>query len=95
MRVLLDRDRGDDPYKSTVVNAKAMRALEAGGATVKQDTPGRLLHSKYVVIDHTLSVLGSHNWSAGSFATYDDVSIAVESVPLATALTQRFDTLWG
>ncbi len=94
VRVLLDRDRAEDPYNSTVVNARARRALTAGGVAVRQDTPGRLLHSKYVVVDGRLVVIGSHNWSTGSFADYDDTSVALDSPALADTLTRRFDALW-
>lgn len=42
-----------------------------------------------------LAVIGSHTWSAGSFATYDDSSLAIQSPALAVDLTARFNTLWS
>jgi hypothetical protein len=94
VRVLLDRDRNDDPYQSTLINSKARKVLEAGGVKVRQDAPNVLLHSKFMIIDGERAVLGSHNWSAGSLAGYDDTSVVLESRELAATLTARFLALW-
>ncbi len=95
VRVLLDKDREEDPYKSKIINTSALEALQAGGVDAKFDAEDQLLHSKYLVIDDELTVLGSHNWSAGSYFKYDDVSLAINSVGLARELRQRFEVLWA
>lgn len=95
VRVLLDRDRRDDPYLSTVVNAEARRILEKAGVPVRSDSPARLLHSKFLILDGELAVLGSHNWSAGSYSGYDDVTLCLSSPGLAGALARRFEELWS
>lgn len=94
VRTLLDKDRPEDPYNSNVVNARARKILEAGGVTVRLDPAGSLLHSKYLVIDDDLVVLGSHNWSAGSFATFDDVTVVLHSPVLTDKLRSRFESVW-
>jgi phosphatidylserine/phosphatidylglycerophosphate/cardiolipin synthase-like enzyme len=95
VRILLDRDRATDPYRSTVINANAKAYPETHGVSCKFDREDRLLHSKYVLVDEDLVVLGSHNWSAGSYFLMDDLSVAVRSESLVQALRARFDTLWA
>jgi phosphatidylserine/phosphatidylglycerophosphate/cardiolipin synthase-like enzyme len=63
--------------------------------TTRSDRGNRLLHSKYLVIDHELVVIGSHNWSKGSYFDFDDLSLVIQSGELAAALETRFDTLWA
>jgi DNA uptake protein ComE-like DNA-binding protein len=94
VRVVLDRDRATDPYLSTVINSSAKAYLDAHGVACKFDREDVLLHSKFTVIDSRVCVIGSHNWSAGSFFHYDDLSFAVESETLAGQLIARFDSLW-
>jgi DNA uptake protein ComE-like DNA-binding protein len=94
VRVLLDADRPEDPYRSSVINAPAQAYLTAAGILVQFDTTERLLHSKYLVADGSLVILGSHNWSAGSYFAYDDLSLVIQSVELAQTLTARFAALW-
>jgi DNA uptake protein ComE-like DNA-binding protein len=94
VRVLIDRDRQQDPYKSTLINTPARRLLEEAGVPVRMDRANRLLHSKFVVIDAATVVLGSHNWSAGSYFDFDDLTLVLASKPLATELRQRFEGLW-
>jgi hypothetical protein len=95
VRVVLDRDRETDPYMSTVINTKAQRYLEDHGVECRFDKEDVLLHSKYVILDEKLCVLGSHNWSAGSYSQFDDLSFVVESPEMAAALVARFEQLWN
>ena len=75
----VDRDRDDDPYRSTVINAAAVAWLRDAGVAVRQDATETLLHSKFVVIDADLTLIGSHNWTAGSYFRFDDLTLAIRS----------------
>jgi phosphatidylserine/phosphatidylglycerophosphate/cardiolipin synthase-like enzyme len=92
--VLLDRDRKTDPYNSATINKTAFELLESEGITTKYDSKDVLLHSKFVIIDKTKVVIGSHNWSAGSYFHYDDVSLVIESSDAASEMKTRFDNIW-
>jgi DNA uptake protein ComE-like DNA-binding protein len=94
VKVVLDRDRETDPYMSVVINSNAKRYLEDHGVECRFDREEMLLHSKYVVIDDGVSIVGSHNWSAGSYSEFDDLSFVVQSPEIAAALTARFERLW-
>ena len=94
MRVLLDRDRPTDIYNSSIINSRAKKFLEMNQVPVKFDLEDRLLHSKFIVADRKTIVIGSHNWSSGSFFEFDDVSLAIPSPILAQEYVIRFDNLW-
>jgi hypothetical protein len=94
VKVLLDRDRKDDPYKSTVINSRAKKFLEDNGVVVLSDKPNMLLHSKMVLVDLDIAVIGSHNWTIGSYFEYDDVSVTLKSKSLVEELRARFSKLW-
>jgi competence protein ComEA len=95
VRVLFDSDRPSDPYASSVINTPAKRLLESRGVPVRFDAPERLMHSKFIVIDRAAVVIGSHNWSAGSFFHFDDLSVVIDSAALAQDFAERFAALWG
>jgi len=95
VRAIVDRDGKTDPYHSTLINSAARRFLSDSGVACRSDSSARLLHSKYLVFDRSLVVLGSHNWSAGSYFRFDDLTLAVQSPPLAAQLLARFDALWA
>lgn len=94
VRVLLDRDREEDPYNSEVVNRGAIERLADQGVPVRTDAADRLLHSKFLVLDGSLVIVGSHNWSIGSFFEFDDVSVAIRSPDVAASFAARFEGLW-
>lgn len=94
VRVLVDRDRATDPYQSTVINSPARDFLNEEAELCRFDDEAELLHSKYVVIDERLVVIGSHNWSAGSFFQFDDLSVVVDSADYARHTRTSFHALW-
>ena len=94
VRVLVDRDRAADPYNSTVINAAAVNFLLDAGVKVHVDAARKLLHSKFLVIDADRTIIGSHNWSAGSYFGFDDLSVDVTSTAFARVMRQRFEDLW-
>jgi DNA uptake protein ComE-like DNA-binding protein len=94
VRVLMDADRDSDPYFSTVINTDAKAYLKAAGVPVRFDPAEKLLHSKFIVIDQKLVILGSHNWSAGSYFQFDDLSVVLASPVLAAMQAERFEILW-
>jgi phosphatidylserine/phosphatidylglycerophosphate/cardiolipin synthase-like enzyme len=94
IRILVDRDRPDDPYGSVVINAPAIRFLRDAGVPVRVDAPQRLMHSKLIVIDADRTIVGSHNWSAGSYFAFDDLSVEVVSAEFARQARRRFGELW-
>ena len=94
MRVILDRDRDTDPYKSTVINTAALTFLNEQSVPCRFDSPERLLHTKLVILDGRWSLVGSHNWSAGSYFQFDDLTLAIHSKEVAQHYKQRFETAW-
>lgn len=51
-------------------------------------------HSKYVLVDDDLAVLGSHNWSHRSLAVGRDDALGVASAELARYLSNDFHRKW-
>lgn len=94
VRVLLDRDRPGDPYRSTLINSPARDLLNRDAELCRFDDESVLLHSKYMVLDAQVVVIGSHNWSAGSFFGFDDLSVVVHSPDYAAYMTTRFAAQW-
>jgi hypothetical protein len=95
VRVLIDQDRDTDPYKSTVINTAARDLLKEAGVDCRFDRAETLLHSKFLILDAANVVMGSHNWSAGSYFQFDDLSLSIRSADLARQLGERFDRMWS
>ena len=95
VRVLLDRDDIGDPYGSRYVNSAAAQYLSQRGVTVHHDRRERLLHSKFVLLDDTRMVIGSHNWTAGSYFSYRDLSFVIDGADVVASWRTRFEALWA
>ena len=61
---------------------------------IKFDSPDVTTHSKVLIVDDRHVVVGSHNWTAGSFYQYDDTSLYVDSDLLAASYKSAFDSRW-
>jgi competence ComEA-like helix-hairpin-helix protein len=94
IRIILDQDAEGDSIKSRVVNEEAYRFFVENAIPVVYDSQDRYTHTKLVTVDGDHVVLGSHNWTAGSFHAYDDTSMYVRSTKLAAHHDVYFDALW-
>ncbi len=95
IKVILDKDAEGQIFGSRVINAEAYNFFKNNGMEVTYDFDEELTHTKLVLIDDRHLVIGSHNWTAGSFFAYDDKSVYIESPGLTDETSKYFDRLWA
>lgn len=86
VKVILDLDAEGDVFGSRFINHEVFETLSKHGVPVRYDRPDQLTHAKLIIVDDVHVVVGSHNWTAGSFFAYDDTSIYVKSTDMASKL---------
>lgn len=65
------------------------------GVGVPQLPEGDLLHHKYGVVDQTLVIIGSHNWSAAANQRNDETLLAIDHPTVAAHYQREFDRLYA
>ncbi len=91
IRIILDRDNPKDIYASNRINKVRYDGLKSSGIDVRFDSDLSTTHSKLLIIDRSKVIIGSHNWTYGSFNDYQDVSIMISSKIFATTYKKIFD----
>ena len=86
VRVILENSKARE-------NRQAYRILRASGIDVAFDTPLSLMHSKAIVIDGKVCIVGSTNWSRAAIIANHEVAVLIESRKLATELTAGFEKI--
>lgn len=76
-------ERGKEKENVSEVNADTARKLRAAGIKVCMDAPERTMHTKLIVIDRRTLFIGSHNLTQSALKYNHEVSIRIESPPLA------------
>lgn len=94
VRAILDQDDGGEPYGSFFINRPLLERFRANGIQAKFDEEDVLLHSKVLVVDAAAIVVGSHNWTRNGFRETHEVSLLIESPPVAEQFDARFRALW-
>ncbi|MCK5708759.1 MAG: hypothetical protein KAI43_14015 [Candidatus Aureabacteria bacterium] len=74
-------------------NIWAYEKLKKAGVDVFYDDKYKLTHSKVVVVDEKIVILGSTNWSDAAFDKNVEMSFLVQSVDLAKELLSSFKGL--
>ena len=64
------------------------------GLEVKEYRGRGLLHSKLVVIDNNLTILGSHNLTMNALSNNQETSVAILDKPTALVFSEFFQQLW-
>ena len=95
VRVILDKDAQDAVTESRLINEPAFQVLKKNNVPVVYDREDRMTHSKFAVVDGRHTVIGSHNWTGGSFLAYDDTSVYVGSRELGQKCQGFFDAIWN
>jgi phosphatidylserine/phosphatidylglycerophosphate/cardiolipin synthase-like enzyme len=104
VRAVIDRDFAYRPYSQMLsmlgvapCQANSTRQVWAKPITtagVPELPQGDLLHHKFAVIDQSLVITGSHNWSAAANYKNDETLLVVESPVVAAHYQREFDRLY-
>jgi len=93
VRVKIILDASDWNPNNTRKNEITANYLKEGGVEVYWDPPEITTHSKIVIVDTLLCIVGSTNWTYYAFAHNNESSLLIESRTLAERLTQFFTDL--
>jgi phosphatidylserine/phosphatidylglycerophosphate/cardiolipin synthase-like enzyme len=104
VRMLIDRDFAYRPYSQMLAmlgvkpcQSNSKRRIWAKPVTtggVPELPTGDLLHHKFAVIDKSIVITGSHNWSAAGNHQNDETLVVVESPIVAAHFQREFDELY-
>ena len=75
-------------------NAAAVARLRALGADMQLDTPVKMTHSKLVIVDGRVVLLGSTNWTGNSMANNNETNVRLDDPVLAEYFTRYAAALW-
>ncbi len=74
-------------------SSKIVELLKSNGIQVSLGPMNKLLHHKFLYIDHTILVNGSANWTANAFSKNDDCFVVLHD--LTQHQQQTMDSLWN
>ena len=93
VRVLLHSGSPSEGLRAK--NTETFNHLKSWGANIKWHNSNGKLHSKLLMIDKTLAILGSHNFSKQAMGSNIETSVLVEGSGEIRPLQEYFELLWG
>jgi phosphatidylserine/phosphatidylglycerophosphate/cardiolipin synthase-like enzyme len=78
----------------TEKNKYAGKILSKNGVKVIYDSPKVTTHAKLIIVDSSLAILGSNNWTYYSLTQNKELSVLLSSPSLIGELEEYFDSLW-
>jgi phosphatidylserine/phosphatidylglycerophosphate/cardiolipin synthase-like enzyme len=89
VEVILEMKEGED--RTTKNNRQSGKILSDGGVTVIYDSPSQTTHTKVLIADEQLVLLGSTNWTYSALSNNNEVSVLIRSKEIAKELTAYFN----
>lgn len=86
--------RGVD-VRALVNNDAIAERLKNSGCKARRLHSKRMLHTKMLLIDDKLVVIGSHNYTQHGFALNEEASVLVEMPSTDNDFVKYFAALWG
>ena len=90
--VILERREGKE--RATLRNVNTGNVLAQGGVEVVYDPLAITTHTKLLIIDGALSIVGSTNWTYNALDKNHEVSVLVQSPEVASNLQDYFQRVW-
>ena len=87
------KQRGLD-VKAVVWDKKIANILESQNIRVKYIHDSRLLHAKLMIIDKSITIIGSHNYTKTAFDFNFENSVILYDEKTATEFTKFFETFF-
>jgi len=86
--VLLDGDNVDMNYSKA-------ESLVDNGIPVRHETGTGLMHNKFAVVDDSITLTGSFNWTRAAESANDENLLKITSPDLARQYAEEFSELWA
>lgn len=96
VRVLLEREGRSSRFPAGDLgqaNELTSRELARAGIEVEFDSPRKRTHAKVVMIDRRFVFLGSHNLTKSAFKYNNELSVLIDSPPLAQEISAYLDRI--
>jgi phosphatidylserine/phosphatidylglycerophosphate/cardiolipin synthase-like enzyme len=78
----------------TKINSRTASFLQQRGVVVKFGQVGVATHAKMVIIDNLTVIIGSHNYSKGSFTRNQECSVGIKGPDSVRPFIDYFKLLW-
>ncbi len=85
VKIIVDQFLTDD---------RAVELLKKTGVDIKYDSTSRTTHSKLLIIDKKIVIIGSTNWSYYSFTKNRESNIALNNQEIAEQFENYFEEVW-
>ena len=92
VKVILERREGKERTTSRNLNTGIL--LAKGGVEVVYDPLTVTTHTKLLIIDGTISIVGSTNWTYNALEKNHEVAVLIHSPEVANSLQNYFHTVW-
>ena len=92
VRILLDSS--DWNNKNTKQNQEMVNYLKENGVDAKLDSPKKTLHTKLIIIDNSILIIGSTNWGFHALERNNEASILIKNKEIASQYLGYFNFLW-
>lgn len=86
VKIIVDQFLTDD---------RAVELLSKTGVDIKYDSTSRTTHSKLIIIDERIVIIGSTNWSYYSLTKNRESNIALNNKEIAEEFENYFEEVWS
>jgi len=78
----------------TKINENAGRILQEHGLKVRFLPDGRCQHAKVLIVDNSLAIIGSHNWSPRSMVNNLEAAVVINDPGEVSEIKKYFERIW-
>lgn len=95
VEVIVDKDIGTATFgwEAKIRSTQAYKRLREANIKAYYDEPGKFMHSKAIVIDKEIVILGSANWTLAALERNIETNVLIKSKELAKDILNYIETI--
>lgn len=92
---IVDARRRGVSVRACVNSKEILNPLIENGIEARIPISKNLMHAKFLIVDDTILVIGSHNFSQSAFTQNMETSLIIDDIEQTKDLVAFFDSIWS
>ena len=92
---IIDTQKRGKKVRVIVNSRNVVYVLSANKVEVRKLSSYRKVHTKLLIIDDDIAILGSHNYTMNAFTINYEVSVIIQDKEIVKRLKSYFENLWS
>jgi len=92
---IIQKAKNGVPVRALIPHADIVQELNKHSIKAKLHNQSKILHTKLMIIDNNIVIIGSHNYTKNAFNINHELSLLIDNEPISDTLVEYFEAMYS